>query len=97
MPFEVEPSGKIISGDLVERPSWISSYRSIISYTVFSFASGVPPLGQNSPSAAETPDPTNGIDFTSILARKLTSANSAQIIRKGSDPDPWLDTYVGAR
>ena len=50
--LEVDPSGKITNGDLVVRPYSIAAWRSSIRATVFSRASGVPPLGTKMPSVA---------------------------------------------
>ena len=52
--LEVEPSGKIINGDLFDYPINISFWRSASISTVFYFASADPPLGQNIPSEALT-------------------------------------------
>ena len=62
--LDVAPSGKINSGDFYVTPASISVYLLQILSTRFCFTSAVPPLGQISPSPANTNDLRKGKSHT---------------------------------
>lgn len=90
--LEVEPSGKIIKGDLFDYPIKISFWRSTTISTVFCFASADPPLGQNIPSDALTKYPTIGI-FSIKSAAKYEISPSKLASQTGISENPtWFET-----
>ena len=95
--FEVESSGKIISGDWLDVPESTAYYLSFINLIIYSLDSGVPPLGVNSPSVAFVKYPINGTFSRWMLAKKLQSPCVVANITITSHKETWFETYVPHR